>query len=816
MNMLTLPANATEGDVETQVVIPLLTRAEMLGVELEAVKSKEFLAAFDIGKGARSRKGFVPDFCVYMLSIPIAAIEVKAPTVPLQEAWEEATLYAHALNKRYPPKINPCEVILACNGVQFAAGKWDNELPEVSGAVADLVVGSTLLDTLQALMGRMKLEALGAAASASMKLVGFRRPFNQGSGPAIIASKLESNTFAADLSPILRRYFSSRDQNSDPEIYKNAYVSSNEVTSYDKILESFLIDRLSRSRSRVEIQTTKKRADELTNRLTEMASQKSISGELQLVTGGVGSGKSLFARRYKEYLQPHEMKEISHWAFLDFNFAPENLSDAKEWVCSTFAKSIIEEGAPLNLRDSDDQERIFSNDLADKEAFYRRVDAATPGRGLLEKARDIEGWRQDPEKLASGIARHLQGDRGEVVIVVFDNVDRRDVKNQLSAFQLALWFMNQMRCLVLLQMRDTTFEAHKNERPLDTYKTGQVFHISPPRFVDVVKRRLELSLKALEEEAPKVIKYSTPSGAHISYSKDKAGDFLRAVYLELFQRTSNISRVMEALAGRNVRKALDMFMAIINSGHMPENIIATVASGGQHKKFPEYLILRILMRQDYRFFSDASGFVANIFYCDSNWVRPNNFLVVEALFYLIGQRKTPGDNGQMGFVSVQRLKEHLEKFGYVSKDIDEAAQFLLKKELIEADSANASALNSGESVKATASGWAHLRLLAGRSEYLVSTLPTMPMNDQTFEARVFDLMQAENRVGRLTLAQNVSLLQNLKAYLATQFQTLAVHPGYAHSQVNGARYVLEKIDEAIRFSNKSATQSPAQLDWLDA
>lgn len=809
-----LSSSATEGDVETQVVIPMLTRSEFLGIETSSVKSKEFLAAFDIGKGAKAKKGYVPDYCVYILSIPTVAIEVKAPAVPVINAWEEASLYAHALNKRYPTKTNPCEIVFATNGVELLAGRWDSMTPEVRGRVADVAVGSVLLSGLQALMGSAELERLGALASASLKLVGFKRPFNQGNGPALIASKLEPNTFAADLSPILRRYFSSRDQNKDPEIYKNAYVSSNEITSYDKILESFLIDRLSRSRSRVEIQTTKKRADEVSNRLAQLAFQRSQSGELQLITGGIGSGKSLFARRYREFLQPENLKANSHWAFLDFNFAPDNLSEATDWVCSTFAQSVIEEGAPLILRDADDQERIFATDLSDREAFYQRVDASTPGRGLLEKARDIEGWRQDPVKLALGISRHLQGDRGEIVIAVFDNVDRRDVENQLAAFQLALWFMDQVRCLVILQMRDTTFEAHKNDRPLDTYKTGQIFHISPPRFIDVVKRRLELSLKELEASAPKTIRYTTPSGTNISYSKDRAGDFLRAVYLELFQRPTNVSRILEALAGRNVRKALDMFMAIIASGHMPEDLITTVASGNSIRRFPEYLVLRILMRQDYRFFSESSGFVANIFYCGQNWVRPNNFLPIEILFYLIGQRKVAGDNGQMGFVSISRLQEHLEKLGYAKSDILDAAHYLLSKELIEADSATTKSLGHTESVKASASGWAHLRILAERSEYLVSVLPTTPLNDPAFEARVFDLMQTESRFGRINQAQAVGMLQELHNYLSKQFAVLSSHPGYSNNSVNGAQYVLRKIAEARNFASKEAKVA-TQLDWLD-
>jgi hypothetical protein len=752
---------------------------------------------------------------IYILSIPIVVIEVKAPTVSVSDAWEEASLYAHVLNKRFPAKVNPCEIVFGTNGLEFYAGRWDSASPEVSGSITELVIGSSLLRSFQSLMGGTELERLGNTASASLKLVGFKRPFNQGAGPALIASKLEPNTFAADLSPILRRYFSSRDQNKDPEIYKSAYVSSNEVTSYDKILESFLIDRLSRSRSRTEIQTTKKRAEELSRRLTILAFQRSLSGELQLITGGVGSGKSLFARRYKEYLQPAELNEHSHWAFLDFNFAPEQLSGATEWVCSSFVKSVQEEGAPLNLRDADDQERIFASDLSDREAYYQRVEAAGAGRGLLERARDLEGWRQDPIKLALGICRYLQGDRREVVIAVFDNVDRRDVTNQLAAFQLALWFMDQMRCLVILQLRDTTFEAHKNDPPLDTYKTGQIFHISPPRFIDVVKRRLELSLQQLETYAPETIRYRTPSGVNISYSKNKAGEFLKGVYLELFQRPTNVSRILEALAGRNVRKALDMFMAIINSGHMSEDLITTVATGNQIRRFPESLVLRILMRQDYRFFSDASGFAANIFYCNRNWVRPNNLLIAELLFYLIGERKVNGDNGQMGFVSINRLQDRLERFGYVRSDILDAAQHLLAKELIEADSATTTVLSESASVKASASGWAHLRILASRSEYLVSLLPTTAINDGVLEARVFDLMQTENRFGKIAASQANSVLEDFHKYLRKQLLGLKYHPGYAQSESNGAEYVIRKVAEAVSFARTSQGQVPAQLDWLD-
>lgn len=815
MSLVAVAIEATEGDVETQVVLPLLTRAEFLGIDVANVKSKEFLAPFDIGKGSKQRRGYVPDFCVYLLSLPIVVVEVKAPSVELAAAWNEASLYAHALNKRFKASLNPCEFVLATNGITFAAGRWDTAQPVVEGNIAELVAGSEKLAALQTLLGFDQISRYASVVSASMKLLNFKRPANQGAGPSMLLSKLEPNTFAADLSPILRRYFSSRDQNSDPEIYKNAYVSSNEVTSYDKILESFLIDRLSRSKTRTEIKTTKKKAEDVSRRISQIVASKPQSGELQLITGGIGTGKSLFARRYKEFLQPSTLRTSSHWAFLDFNFAPDDLTLARDWVFSTFVGSVLEEGAPFDLRNEEDQERVFADDLRDRAAYYARNERIGAGRGELEKARDIEGWRQDSERLAHGISRHLQGDRGEVLIAVFDNVDRRDVKNQLAAFQLALWFMDQMRCIVILQMRDVTFEAHKNERPLDTYKTGQVFHISPPRFIDVVKRRLELSLAELATQAPETIRYKTPSGATIAYPKGRAGEFLKSIYLELFTRPTNMSRILEGLAGRNVRKALDMFMAIITSGHMPEDLITTVATGQNLQAFPQSLILRILMRQDYRFYSDASGFVSNIFHCDKNWHRPSNLLVPEALYYLIGQRRVSGENGQLGFVSLSRIQSVLEKLGFVRADIFSACQYLLARELAEADSSTATTLNEMDSLKASASGWAHMRILAARSEYLWGVLPTTAMNDRGLEARVFDLMQTESRFGRLYPNQVDSAVDHFHRYLQAQHNNLRGHPGYSAVGQSGSAYVIQKVSEALRFERTQVSTVVHQEDWLD-
>lgn len=805
---------ASEGDVETQIVLPLLTAAGFLQIPLEDVRSKEGISARDIGKGAKRKIGYVPDFSIYKHALPIAVIEAKAPVGDVQRAYGEARLYCLEINRSFSTGCNPCCRVLATDGTSVLAGAWDAE-PSFSANVSDILIGSSALDEVRALMGNDVLERLGSEASKFIRAAGFARPFNQGAGPTQIDSSIDPNTFAADLSPTLRRYFTSRDQTTDDEIYSRAYISSNEITSYDRILESFLKDRLARSKQRVEITTSRRKSEEITNAINHFGERRPIGGDLQLVTGGVGAGKSLFARRYKEFLQPEPLREKNHWAFINFINPPEDFGRWNDWVCEAFVASVIEEGAPINLRDEGDQERVFANDLADRGAFYRRMEGVQLGRGELERARDIETWRLDGLKLARGISRYLQGDRGENLIVVFDNVDRRESTGQLAAFQTALWFMEQTRCLVILQMRDSTFEAFKNEPPLDTYRTGQIFHISPPRFVDVVKRRLELSLEYLAAQAPEQVTFKTRSGVTIKYPKSRSGDFLSGIYHELFDSRSNVARVLEALAGRNVRRALDMFFAIITSGHMPEELIASVAQGSRTRTFPEYLILRALMRQSYRFFNNNTGFVANIFHCESRWERPSNLLIPELLFFMIGQRKVRGDNGQMGFVALSRLLQEMEGFGFVRSDVLDAANFCLKKELIEVDTSSLDTIRERDSLKATAAGWAHMRLLSSRTEYLASVLPTTAIDDKQLSSRIYDLMQTELRLGRMPYNQSVSLVEGFEKYLRGQAASLASHPGFADRKQTGSAYIVGKLQEAIRFARRDRGVLSGQADLLD-
>ena len=158
---------------------------------------------------------------------------------------------------------------------------------------------------------------------------------------------------------------------------------------------------------------------------------------------------------------------------------------------------------------------------------------------------------------------------------------------------------------------------------------------------------------------------------------------------------------------------------------------------------------------------------------------------------------------------------HVESLGYVKNDIVSAAKFCLGKGLVEVETSSNDVIREQDCIKATASGWAHMRILSGRLEYLGSVLPTTPINDDAFSSRIFDVMQMENKTSRLGFHQLTELVRQFHGYLRAQKNTLDIHPGYIANSKNGASYILQKIEEALKFARRESSKETGQADWLD-
>lgn len=804
---------STESDVEQKIMMPLLNGEAYLAIPLQQIHTKEYLAPTNIDKSGGKTMGYYPDYSVWNHGFAVMVAEAKAPGVPVEEGYRDASLYARHLNQSYPTGLNPCRFILACNGQVLLFGHWDSA-PGLSINVSDLGVGSVALQALRECCAATVLNAYGYDCLQHVRSQRAQFPFELAGGQAILNAKLPVNSFAADLSPILRRYFSN--QEDVHEIVHKAYVNSSEVTEYDRVLESLLKERLKIQRDSIvkELQPDRKGEQTVARTLSEFDKSRPEQGQLQIIQGAVGSGKSLFMHRYHDMLQPEDAAKRTRWAFVDFNAAPPDLTTAYPWLCSAFVDDFNNRNSELDLYSTQTLRGVFSRNIQKRKAAYALLDRASTKEASAARAKDLMAWQDDPSEMARGIAEYVLGSRQEVLVVVLDNVDRLELKDQLAAFQLALYFMAQTKSFVVLQMRDETYERYKHKPPLDTFRSGITFHISPPRFIDVVKRRLELSLEYLSAQARDVQSYTLSTGLRITYPKSALGVFLNGLYLELFGKRHNIPRILEALAGWDVRKALEMFVSIITSGHLSTaDITANIIGDGSHQ-IKEHNVLKILMRTDYRLASDHSGVVSNVLYFDRDWQKPDNFLLVEILYYLVMNRKRQGQIGIEGYWTCRHIAEKLQLLGYIPADVLLGLNYLLGRRLIVADHFGFREVAFDDSVRISAAGFMHLRFMPSRLEYLYGILPTTPLFDDIAVDRIARFVERENSRGFIAVAAKADAVELLYTYLFEQKKVLREKQPFTPQQT-GADLFLRQMDNALQNYWHGAAPGPEPGSELD-
>lgn len=758
-------AFANESDVEAAFVGPLLQKVFEY-TQLE-IRTKDYLAPTELDKGAGKIRGYYPDYAIYLRALPAIVIEVKDPSVPSEEGYREARLYATELNSRFPPDINPVSHIVATNGRSIIVSEWDSNRPILNEFISNLRLGSEVLDRLVSVLHRAnQLERIDELLKL-LRPEGRSRPLRLLGGPGRQNQTINNNTFSERLVPLLRRYFDPDETESSQEVVERGYVSSEEITKYNAELEALLKSRLSIGEDTVSVRTSKNHAERFDRVLNDaVGGDASTSDPMIIVLGGVGAGKSIFLRRYFSHLIPDTLRVSAVTITVDFNKADSELKDIDSWICEAFIKK-YEEMFGSDAFSYDNLLKYFSPRIASWSAGpKKRLKDLNPEAFELQLSDKLDEWFGNPIILCEGLVRFHAKDKNQPVIVLFDNVDRRDRDQQLKIFQTVQWFRGKNKCISIISLRDETYDAYRNEPPLDAFLKPFTFRIIPPRFNNVIKKRLELAFEHLARETPdKNLTYETSSGFKISYPSDEVGQYLMAIYLSVFDQERKIRPVLEAISGRNVRNALEMFASLLLSGYFTDDLIFKLTTRNKSSRgVPEFLIIRVLMRTNFRYYSSDRGYLKNIFECPETSTA-SNFLLPEILEYLTSRRKKRTDFGIEGYVLAQTIVSDIVSVGYSESDVDWALEYLLRNALISADHQRDKDVERSDYLRITASGHYHIRFFPSRMEYLANVAIDTPLisNDAAKELTRFVEDSVSNSKERVDILR-ASLRADLRSF----------------------------------------------------
>jgi len=202
----------------------------------------------------------------------------------------------------------------------------------------------------------------------------------------------------------------------------------------------------------------------------------------------------------------------------------------------------------------------------------------------------------------------------------------------------------------------------------------------------------------------------------------------------------------------------------------------------------------------------------NIFAYDATSEKPDNFILIEILFFLFNNRKVIRLINLEGYFTCQQVTDALQKLGYVPDDVFLAIGHLVRTELVITDGLNTRDVQWEDSVRILAAGWVHLRILTERFEYIYGCIPTTPIHAQRVAAELADLVGIESQRGQLDFHQQLRAVDTFYRYLWAE-RHKAPTP-FNEGPQSGADYVLKHILGALEITRSSRAR-PAREDILD-
>jgi hypothetical protein len=320
-------------------------------------------------------------------------------------------------------------------------------------------------------------------------------------------------------------------------------------------------------------------------------------------------------------------------------------------------------------------------------------------------------------------------------------------------------------------------------------------------------RPLRLAIDQGLKDVAKV-EQTTSSGMRVRYSKDQLGTFLLTVYDALFGGDQQVGRIVDALAERDVREALGMFSRMLSSGHFNADRVISIGTGGS-ANIKHDMLIKILMRADYRIYSEEAGFIHNLFAVPTEGFGGNLFLVAEILGFF-AQLTQAGSDRIGGFWRLDELISDMAGMGFEEAEVRESVYQLIKHKMLAYDGEDTEQPTDADLIKITPSGYIHLRSLPHFIEYLSSVALHAPFGDQSVSQRIADLW-GSIRYPDLGFLQKHQVAAELRDYLVREKRRLDAANPLFKERSRDAEGLVSAISTTVNATAPSADRLRARL-----
>lgn len=783
----------TESDVEQKFIYPFLTSSSPLGLSLEdsQILTKSLLRRKAVGKG-QSQKYYYPDYLIFMRGIPILVVEAKKPNEDLATAYSEARLYAEEVNAGFPHNINVCQMIIVCNGTETWAGYADHAEPVLRLSFGDFNVENIKYIKLLEFCSKQKMEEISNKPYVEARGKSqFFTPVSLLGGKRVQNEELEENSFGRTFVFENRNIFDPQTEEDRIKIVENAYIHSvkreQHIEPMYKEIRKF---ELPNQNNTTPLST--ENPIELVQKISQRIDDKNEAYSLILVVGNVGSGKTTFVRYFKTMFLEKQHLDLANkcdWVFINMNFAPLTNDEIYDWL-----KNDI-----INQIKNNHQDIDFNLLDVIKKIFKKQVYSFANGIGQLLKDDDRSYQKELYELLKENLSNSsiylesllifLKERYGLLPIIVLDNCDNRNKDEQLLMFQVAQWLRTTFKCIVILPMRDSTYDSYRDEPPLDTVVKDLVFRIDPPDLFKVIQARLDYIIRItnLVEST-----YNLNNGMNVSINKLELIEYFKCIMVAI-RNNRMIADIFYRLSDRNTRSGIELFENFCKSGHISEEDILKIRTVGSDYEIAGYKFMNAILRKNRKYYNGEESNVVNLFYANYNDDFPDPFVRIDILRWLKDRIAKEGPSKTKGMFPVHEIIRDMQVIGHDAVVVYRELNYLVKRGLIMSESLT-NQVEYDELVKVSLPGIMHLKMLSN-IVYLAACAEDVIYKNTTVMTSISRRLSSNAYLSKLAITLTA---HEMIEYLSEYRKEFCSYPeSYIIDDAQNAIYNLAECKDAI-------------------
>lgn len=497
------------------------------------------------------------------------------------------------------------------------------------------------------------------------------------------------NNLSAEIVPLINYVFGEifqEDGLDNKEFFRECFIANEEIKKNRNEIERLFGDE---APTLSEVIPAKNTNSVVTQIEDEIINTPIIAKETQpprpiIIIGSKGAGKTTFIN-YLFKTKINEKTLSNHpYVYVDFRqYFNQDKSIDIEKIAEDVIEYLFENYSELELHSVKVLKRIYFKEIKrNDEGIWDDLKENNKNE-YNRKLRDFfEVKQQSFLEHLEMISKYLIRERLIRLLLVFDNADQFDSKLQERVFLLANSLNRRANCGVIVSLREGYYYKWRNSPPFDAFESN-VYHISAPRYNEVLQKRINYTLSRIELEGKT---YGVTKGYKVQIDNHSVYEFLYGLKNSLFSiENSEMMDFLNYSSFPNIREGLRLFKQFLVSGYtdVSEYIMRVRFSNNQDNRvfIPIHEFFKTIGLNNKLYYNHETSVIPNLFYPieDSN----DHFIKIWILKYLQKQLDTGGNATK--YILISNLLNFFANIGYRIPQLKKVIIELLKEELVETD-----------------------------------------------------------------------------------------------------------------------------------